>query len=106
MFYAFSSKTQGTVNSENVTDLNEIFSCPNPNCDAEFILKSADGKKRPHFSRAPGLKAHIENCPCDLQQKNYSKYQQLRGCSLEDILDLCPSSDSRSIQRPKMLVIF
>ena len=43
MFYAFSLKLNKPVSISDVHDLNETFNCLNPECPAEFYIRSPDG---------------------------------------------------------------
>ncbi|MGN0594201.1 MAG: hypothetical protein ACI4I6_03525 [Hominimerdicola sp.] len=61
MFYAYSQKYDKTVYSKEVSDLNDVFLCLNPNCNAEYFLKGINSEKAAHFCHNH-CKPHIKGC--------------------------------------------
>lgn len=98
LFEAFSKTKNRVVNVEEEYDLNEIFYCPNSECNVPLKIKSPSGKKRKHFAKLKNH-CHIEDCPYD--KKN--KYQQsmdsnFNKLSVEDIFNNRRTNQSAKVK--------
>lgn len=98
MFEAYSTSKGVIVNVKTEYNLNELFECPNPNCQAKFIIKSATGKKAKHFSRLPST-PHIYGCNYDLKNEINAKNPNLITESLEDIYNNSCSKDKKTTNK-------
>lgn len=70
MFEAYSCKLKKSVTTTEVTDLHDTFKCLNPECNAEYTLRSINGKKSAYFGRKPST-PHVKNCPYDIEANRY-----------------------------------
>lgn len=86
MFEAFSESKNAIVNIHNEYNLNELFECPNPNCEAKFKIKSANGKKAKHFARLKST-PHIFGCPYNISSAINAQDENLLKNPIEDIFN-------------------
>lgn len=61
MFEAYSEKAGKVISISEAFDYKERFYCPNPECNAIFIVKGITGHKAKHFARLSKT-PHIEGC--------------------------------------------
>lgn len=86
MFEAYSQSKKCVVNVSSEFNLKEVFNCPNPQCDAQFKIKSATGKKAKHFAKLRNSQ-HIEGCPYEQYKNDFLNSPDLIKYSLDDIFN-------------------
>lgn len=93
MFEARPSKhSEATVHAKNIYDENKIFYCLNPECSAEYKLRSHHGRYSQHFYSFPNSKGHIAGCIfIDDSNEKYFK-NNVDKFNIEDIFNKTISS--------------
>lgn len=86
MFTCLDRTTNELVEAHDEYDISKIFYCPNPNCNAQFKLKSVHGYKRKHFYRFKGANKHITKCPCISNKFNAYHKKFVEDFTAKDIL--------------------
>lgn len=67
-----------------MTDLNDIFLCLNPQCEAEYYIKGINSERKVHFCHKHN-KPHIKGCPYDMGLTKYLDDDNIVKSSLQDI---------------------
>lgn len=94
MFEAYSPSKKCVVNVSGEFNLKEVFCCPNPQCNAQFRIKSATGKRAKHFAKLINSQ-HIQDCPYEQSKSNYLDSPNLIKYSLEDIFNDCKNPNTK-----------
>lgn len=84
MFYAISKKYNNIICANDVTNLNDTFLCPNPQCNAEYYIKGINSERTVHFCHKHN-KPHIKGCPYDMGLTKYLDDDNVVKSSIQDI---------------------
>lgn len=96
MFEAYSQSKKCVVNVSSEFNLKEVFNCPNPQCDAQFKIKSATGKKAKHFAKLRSSQ-HIKGCPFEQSENSFLDCPNLVKYSIENIFNDFKSPKNKGV---------
>ena len=101
MFNAFDKDKKKIVSASSVTTIGGNYECSTPDCSAKMVIRSIDGKRKPHFYKPPKSQPdHSFNCKCI---QKYGENKKFKDCKI-DIDDRNCLDYSNSISGVKMIV--
>lgn len=86
MFSAYSIVKGRVIDISEAYDLQEIFTCPEPFCDAKFSIRGVTGNRAKHFARLPSS-THRDDCPYATSNMKYLRQDALVKSSINEIFN-------------------
>ena len=81
MFNAFDKDKKKIVSASSVTTIGGNYECSTPDCSAKMVIRSIDGKRKPHFYKPPKSQPdHSFNCKCI---QKYGENKKFKDCKID-----------------------